>query len=179
MTLTRKTPFGRRPRARGNRGELEIRNLLHAHGWPHARRNFQSGGQGGGDIIDGPADLHVEVKYCETAQPWSWLRQAEGEARPTQIAAVFCRCNHMPWMVILPQHEWVALRALDQSVPVLTVVVAPGKRLQLWVKVNEALDAAGTAMLPQLVFSRAGSEVYSVVPAEELLRLIAIRERGA
>jgi hypothetical protein len=88
MTLQRRTPFRAQPRAKGNRGELAVRNLIRDHGWPATKRNWQSGGQGGGDLVDGPADVHWEVKWCERCELRDWLRQAEGEARPTDIPVV-------------------------------------------------------------------------------------------
>src|SRR5215475_2327677 len=83
--LSEKPPEQKRlrakPRSKGNRGERDVVSILHARGWTKARRNFQSGGQGGGDIINGPSDVHVEVKHRERAAIWEWIEQAEEEAR--------------------------------------------------------------------------------------------------
>jgi len=41
-------------RRKGAEGEREVVELLHAHGWPRAHRNFGSGSAGGGDVAQGP-----------------------------------------------------------------------------------------------------------------------------
>jgi hypothetical protein len=176
VTLTRRTPLRAKPRAKGNRGELAVRNLLRDHGWRDARRNWQSGGQGGGDIINGPADVSIEVKWCETAQPWAWLRQCEAEARPTDIPVVVCRCNATPWFAILPAGEWEALDALERK-QTHTLVIDPPRRLSLWKHIAEAIDHAG-ANAPRLRFSRHGSDTYAAVPFVELLHLLNLRENA-
>lgn len=89
--------------------------MLHAFGWKGARRNFQSGGQGGGDVINGPADVHVEVKHRERCSIWEWIQQAENEARPTDCPAVFFRRNRSVWMVAVPADEYLALLRLRES----------------------------------------------------------------
>lgn len=115
MTLQRRTPLRAQPRSKGNRAEREIIDMLHAFGWRTARRNFQSGGQGGGDVIGGPADVHVEVKHRERCTIWEWIRQARAEARPTDCPAVFFRCNREPWYVAVPADEYLALVRLRES----------------------------------------------------------------
>lgn len=180
MTLQRRTPLKAQPRGKGNRGELAVRNLLRDHGWTGARRNFQSGGQGGGDIINGPADVHLEVKWCETARPWEWLRQAEGEARPTDIPVVVCRCNATPWFAILPRDEWKALAELSRKAT-HTVVVVPVQRLSLWKDIAFAVRQAEKYLqetIPTLRFSRGSLDVYEAVPFVELLTLLRARESG-
>jgi len=177
LTIARRTPLRAKPRAKGNRGELAVRNMMRDHGWSSAQRNWQSGGQGGGDIINGPADVHVEVKWCETAEPWAWLRQAESEARPTDIPVVVCRCNATPWFGILPRDEWDALLELAPKAT-YTVVVEPGRRLSLWKHIAYAVELAYGWSLPTLRFSRAGSVEYEAVPFGELLALLRLRECG-
>lgn len=115
MTLQRRTPLRAQPRSKGNRAEREIIDMLHAFGWKGARRNFQSGGQGGGDVINGPADVHVEVKHRERCAIWEWIAQAEGEARPTDTPAVFFRRNRSQWYAAVPADEYLALLRLRES----------------------------------------------------------------
>lgn len=51
-----------RSRRKGARGELEVLELLRAHGWTRAHRNFASGSAGGGDVTAGPAGVVLEIK---------------------------------------------------------------------------------------------------------------------
>lgn len=177
MTLQRRKPLRAQPRAKGNRAERAIVDMLKHNGWEHARRNWQSGGQGGGDIIGGPADVHVEVKHCEAAKIWEWLAQAEGEARPTDIPVVVCRCNKTPWFAVLPRDEWEALRALTTR-PVFAVV-RELERASLWAWIIYAIEGAARGEIPVVLFRRARSEWFAAVPAGELLGLLREREMAA
>lgn len=114
MTLERRTPLRAKPRSKGNRAEREIIDILRAHGWTGARRNFQSGGQGGGDIIGGPEDCNVEVKHQERCTIWDWLAQSEADARPTQTPLVFFRRNRSGWYACLPLEDLLELLKLRQ-----------------------------------------------------------------
>ena len=106
-TIQRKTPLGRKPKARGNRAELEIVNILKAHGHP-AYRNFGSGGYGGGDIV-GLDGFSVEVKMVEALNIWKALAQSEAAASPTQTPAVFFRRNRSQWFAALPLEDLLGL----------------------------------------------------------------------
>lgn len=179
MTLQRRTPLGRMPRAKGNRGELAVRNMMRAYGWQYANRNWRSGAEGGGDIIHGPTDVHAEVKWCETAKVWEWLAQAEGEARPTDIPVVFCRCNKTPWFAVLPRDEWEALHKLSQR-PVY-VMIRELERASLWSWIVYAIGQAKTAhadvdAVPVVQFRRARSDWFVAVPADVLLDHLKLRE---
>lgn len=107
--LQRRKPLRAVPRSKGNRAEREIIDLLRAHGWPGARRNFQSGGQGGGDVLGGPQDFHVEVKHRERCAIWEWIDQAAGECRPTETPAVFFRRNRSQWYAAIPLEDLLGL----------------------------------------------------------------------
>jgi hypothetical protein len=113
-SLKRTKPLRAQPRSKGNRAEREIIDVLHAFGWTGARRNFQSGGQGGGDIIGGPADVHVEVKHREACRIWEWIGQAGDEARPTDTPVVMFRRNRSGWYAALPLDDLLELLALRE-----------------------------------------------------------------
>jgi len=115
MTLARNTPLRGRPKGKGNGGEREIVDMLHRFGWTSARRNFASGGQGGGDVINGAADLHIEVKRQERCSIWSWIAQAAGDARPTDTPAVFFRRNRSQWYVAVPADDYLELVAMREK----------------------------------------------------------------
>jgi hypothetical protein len=97
-----------KPRSKGNRAEREVIDILRAHGY-QARRNFQSGGQGGGDILGGPDGFHLEVKHRETTKIWDWITQAEDERRATQTPLVIFRRNGAQWMCCLPFEDILGL----------------------------------------------------------------------
>jgi hypothetical protein len=114
VTLERRTPLRSRPKGKGNRGEREIVDLFHRFGWTQARRNFASGGQGGGDVIEGPADLHVEVKHRERCASGSGSPRRRAEARPTDTPAVFFRRNRSAWFVAVPAEDYLELLAMRE-----------------------------------------------------------------
>lgn len=106
-TLTRKTPLGRKPKARGNRGELEVVNILKAHGYP-AYRNFASGGYGGSDVIGLPG-FAVEVKMVEKLNVWAALAQCEAAASPTETPLLTFRRNRSRWYACVPLEDLLGL----------------------------------------------------------------------
>ncbi len=106
MTLTR-TPLGRKPKSKGNRGEREIVDILKAHGYP-AYRNFASGGYGGSDIVGLPG-MAVEVKMVEKLNIWKALEQGEQAASATDTPTVFFRRNRSRWYAALPLEDLLGL----------------------------------------------------------------------
>lgn len=114
MTLERRKRLVSKPKGKGNEGEREVIQLLREHGWGFARRNFASGGQGGADIINGPADTSWEVKRCEQARIWAWLEQAKAAARPTETPVVAFRRSYGDWHVAIPLDEYLSLLRLRE-----------------------------------------------------------------
>jgi Holliday junction resolvase len=115
VTLQRRTPLRAQPRSKGNRAEREVIDLLRAMGWTSARRNLQSGGQGGGDVVEGPIDVHVEIKHREACRIWQWIEQAESEARPTDMPLVAFRRNRSRWYAAVPLDELLELVKLREK----------------------------------------------------------------
>jgi hypothetical protein len=113
--LERRKPLRAQPRSKGNRAEREVIDMLKARGWTGAYRNFQSGGQGGGDVIGGPPDVHIEVKHRERCSIWEWIQQAEDESRPTDLPVVIFRRNRCDWYACLPADELLALLQLREA----------------------------------------------------------------
>lgn len=107
--LKRNKPLRAKPRSKGSRGELAVREILRDHGYTSTRRNFQSGGQGGGDLIEAIPGVHVEVKHQETTKIWEWIAQANADARPTDIPAVIFRRNRSGWMCVIPFEDFLGL----------------------------------------------------------------------
>jgi hypothetical protein len=115
VTLKRNKPLRAQPRGKGNRFEREVVDALRAMGWTSARRNWQSGGQGGGDIIGGPADVSIECKHAEACRIWDWLEQCEADARPTDIPLLVFRRNRSNTYACLPLDELLALLKLREE----------------------------------------------------------------
>jgi len=103
-------------RRKGARGELEVLQLLHAHGWPAAHRNFGSGSRGGGDIAHGPAGTVLEVKrHGGRLDLPAALRQAHAAAGPLDIPVVAHRRDGQEWQATLPLDELLALLRLRET----------------------------------------------------------------
>lgn len=102
-------------RRKGAAGELEVIEVLRAHGWPLAHRNFDSGSAGGGDIARGPAGVHLECKRTERAEIWQWIAQALRDTQATtDIPVVAFRRSHAGWWACLPLDELLSLLALRE-----------------------------------------------------------------
>lgn len=104
---------GRGRRSKGAGAEREVVALLVRHGWARARRNFGSGSQGGGDVVDGPAGTHIEVKRTERLR----LREAYAQALAaagTDLPVVAHRCNGGPWLATVELEELLALLRLRE-----------------------------------------------------------------
>lgn len=120
-SLQRRTPLRAKkrivskPKGKGNRGEAEVIEILKAHGWSGARRNFASGGYGGSDTVGGPEGCAIEVKRCERAEIWKWIAQCVAAARPTEIPIVVFRRSHSDWQACLPLEDLLPLLALREK----------------------------------------------------------------
>lgn len=102
-------------RRKGARGELELVELLHAHGWPRAHRNFGSGSAGGGDIAAGPQGVTLEAKrHRGRLDLPAAIRQAEHAAGPLDLPVVCHRRDGEPWRATLPLDELLDLLALRE-----------------------------------------------------------------
>lgn len=107
-------PNGRGRRAKGGTGEREVVALLHRYGWRRARRNFASGGQGGSDIVDGPADTAWEVKRVESLNIHKAYAQAQDAAAPYEMPVVAFRRNGGKWLAIIELEELLPLLRLKE-----------------------------------------------------------------
>ena len=97
-------------RRKGADGEREVVELLHAHGWPQARRNFGSGSAGGGDVVEGPEGVVLEVKrHRGRLDLPKAVRQAEQAAGDHDLAIVAHRRDGEPWRATLPLEDLLEL----------------------------------------------------------------------
>lgn len=103
-------------RRKGQRGEREVARAWEAAGYT------TRGLEGGGDhlIVRDPETglrIHSEVKRQETARPWAWWAQCEGEAPAGSVPVVHFRRNASPWLVMLRLDDLIALLAAAQHEP--------------------------------------------------------------
>jgi hypothetical protein len=148
---------GKRARARGAAGELEVRDLLHEYGYARAHRNFMSGGAGGGDMADAIPDVHLEVKFVQTLQLATAWRQACAGARPTDMVLVVHRNNNAPWAATGLLTD---LHSLIQHLPMAPVVI--GARSPRTVFLAEHKLTLSTRR-PMVVHQTAGEAMATVL----------------
>lgn len=100
---------GAMSRRKGSRAEAAVVNQLRKW-WPNARRNFDSGSAGGGDVT-GPAGVSIEVKCVEKLNIWQALEQAARDADPLHLPVVVFKRNGTDWYAALPADElWTLLK---------------------------------------------------------------------
>ncbi len=103
-------------RQKGKVAELEVVHLLRDHGWKDARRTSDGRGQQSrGDIANGPAGAHIEIKRQERLAVPAALRQAESDAGPHEIPVLIHRPSRSEWMATLPLDELLALLRLREA----------------------------------------------------------------
>jgi hypothetical protein len=104
-----------RERRKGAAGELEVVGLVQAAGWPLARRTHDGREQARrGDIANGPAGVHLEVKRTERADVWGWWAQATADAGDGVAPVVAFRRSRSDWLAIVEFDELLALLALRE-----------------------------------------------------------------
>jgi hypothetical protein len=109
--------MGRPSRDKGAAGELEVLELVHAHGWPRATRNFASGARGNSDIAHGPAHTVIEVKRVERfalRAAWAQVQADATNAGPGWLPVLAHRWNRGPWLAVLELDELLALLQLRE-----------------------------------------------------------------
>ena len=74
-----------------------------------------SGGRGGGDVIEGPPDVHIEVKWRERLNVHEAMAQAEVAARPTDIPVIAHRRSRSGWLATLPLDDVLSLLELREA----------------------------------------------------------------
>lgn len=112
--LQRKKPMSPKPRSKGSRGELALLQVLHRHGWTTARRNWQSGGQGGGDIVEGIPGVSIECKNAESVRIWDWWAQTKAAAKPTDMPLLAFKRSRSEWLAVVPLEDLLELIAFRE-----------------------------------------------------------------
>lgn len=108
--------MGMSQRRKGQQGELEMRDMIRAHGWTHCHRNFSSGAQGGGDLAHGPEGVHIECKRTERfALRDAWRQATDDAEKRGDLPVVMHRWNGGEWLAILPADELLALLRMRET----------------------------------------------------------------
>ena len=155
---------GRAAKRKGERGELEIRDLVRQYGYEHARRNFASGGQGGSDLIEAIPDCALEVKRTEMTPFGSWWRQANKAAKPTDLVLIVHRGSQQPWQAT---GRLTDLHSLMQHLPMAPRIVTTNPRATF---MQEYREQRGTR---PMVLHRILSDVVCTVLFEDFLNVWA------
>ena len=98
-------------RAKGSRGERELRDQLRAAGFVNARRGQQfAGGPDSPDIVcpELPT-IHFECKRVEAGNPYNWMDQAIRDAGPTKLPIVAHKRNGRDWLAVLTLKDLINL----------------------------------------------------------------------
>jgi hypothetical protein len=97
-------------RAKGCRGERELRDVLRAAGFTNARRGQQfSGSPESPDVIcEELPTIHWECKRVEAGNPYKWMEQAQRDAG-VKIPVVAHKRNGQEWLGILSLSDLIRL----------------------------------------------------------------------
>lgn len=113
--MQRGKPLKAKPRSKGARGELAVIDILKAHGYHGARRNWMSGGMGGSDIVNGIPGFGIEVKVQERMNIWACLAQCENAAAATETPTLVFRRNGVRFWAAIPFEDLLGLVAEAQA----------------------------------------------------------------
>lgn len=103
-------------RRKGATAEREVVQILRDNGWPKARRTSDGRAQSArGDIANGPAATHIEVKRQERLNVPKALRQVEADANPLDLPVLVHRPSRQGWMATVPLDELLALLRLREA----------------------------------------------------------------
>ena|ERR1700731_1849851 len=98
-------------RAKGCRGERELRDVFRAAGYPMARRTQQySGTEGTSDVtVPELPVFHFEAKRVEASKVmYQWMEQATRDSAG-KIPIVCHKQNGRQWLAIMPLDEFIKL----------------------------------------------------------------------
>ena len=107
---------GRRSKAKGARGELEVRDLFRQYGYT-AERGGGAQGDGGGaqrpDVVHNLPGYHIECKRVEAyAVVNRGYNQARKDAGPDLEPALFARSDREEWLVTISAEHFFSLQLM-------------------------------------------------------------------
>ena len=94
-------------RAKGARGERELRDKFREYGFMDARRGQQYCGANGDADVVGLPGIHVECKRVERLNIEQALAQSQEDALESEVPAVFHRKDRGKWMVTMDFDDWM------------------------------------------------------------------------
>ncbi len=96
-------------RAKGVKGEHEVRDLFRARGYVAKRGQQHEGGSDSPDVMHTIDWLHVEVKRTEVLSIYKAMDQAISDAKEWQVPTVWHRRNNKNWLVIMDVDDFFNL----------------------------------------------------------------------
>jgi len=99
---------GKRSRDKGNRGELQVRDLWHNAGFQCERVPNSGGLWIPGDVagIDG---LHIEVKLQKRPRVFAAMEQAIVDCPLGEIASAWCKPDRGEWYVTVLAKDFIPI----------------------------------------------------------------------
>ena len=102
--------MGKAEKAKGYRGECEVRDILKAAGYGDAKRTPYSGAlYWKGDIMDALPGFCIEVKRAERLQIPQWIRQTEEQAPEGDAPLLVFRQSNQPWRCVIDFDRFIEL----------------------------------------------------------------------
>lgn len=95
-------------RQKGAAGERELAKVLRGYGYECRRGQQYCGSNGDADVVGLPG-IHIECKRVEKLNIQNALCQAQNDAKPGEMAAVFHRKNREPWKVTVDLEDFMRL----------------------------------------------------------------------
>jgi Holliday junction resolvase len=104
-------------RAKGVKGEHEVRDIFRERGFVAKRGQQHEGGSDSPDVMHPIPWLHVEVKRTESLQLYKAMEQAAADMNEGQVPTVWHRRNKKDWVVIMNADDFMDLvEGLDWEV---------------------------------------------------------------
>lgn len=95
-------------RQKGAAGERELAKVLRDYGYECRRGQQYCGSNGDADVVGLPG-IHIECKRVEKLNIQNALCQAQNDAKPGEMPAVFHRRNREPWKVTVDLEDFMKL----------------------------------------------------------------------
>lgn len=93
---------------KGAAGERELAGKLRDYGFAARRGQQYCGANGDADVIGLPG-IHIECKRVERLNLYDAMAQAQKDALPGEIPAVFHRRDRCDWQVTMFFDDWIQM----------------------------------------------------------------------
>lgn len=102
--------MGKASRAKGRRGERELRDLLRSKGFDSVKCGSSLAFGSEPDLMGLP-HIHIECKRSEQLRLAEWMAQATADSEKfgDGVPTVFHRRNRAEWMVTMKLGDWVEI----------------------------------------------------------------------